>query len=107
MTASGDLAAELEAGLRESIAHQRGDIALQTRVYGDSLPAERVKAIRKMVAKSSREFGAVFRVPHRTVEGWEQGRAMDPAANALFRLIEANPEAAVAAMRAADEKAAA
>src|SRR5271154_4881710 len=60
-------------GLREAVARKRGKVALPVR-NAPSLTAERVKAIRKSVAKTSREFSRRFDIPVRTLEGWEQGR---------------------------------
>ena len=80
-------------GLREAIAWKRGEVALPVR-NAPSLTAERVKAIRKSVAKTSREFSRRFGIPVRTLEGWEQGRRQpDPAASVLLRVIERNPKA--------------
>ena len=53
---------ELEAALREVLAHQRGEITLPSRIV-EPMPAERVKAIRKSVARSPREFAERFGVP--------------------------------------------
>jgi putative transcriptional regulator len=48
-----------------------------------------VKAIRKSVAKTSREFSRRFGIPVRTLEGWEQGRRQpDPAASVPLPGIE-------------------
>jgi putative transcriptional regulator len=55
-------------GLREAAAAKRGQVALPVR-YAPSLTAERVKAIRKSVAKTSREFSRRFGIPVRTLEG--------------------------------------
>ena len=53
-----------------------------------------MKAIRKSVAKTSRDFSRRFGIPVRTLEGWEQGRRQpDPAASVLLRVIERNPKA--------------
>ncbi|MFZ2109696.1 MAG: transcriptional regulator [Roseiarcus sp.] len=80
-------------GLREAVAWKRGEVALPVR-NAPSLTAERVKAIRKSVAKTSREFSRRFGIPVRTLEGWEQGRRQpDPAASVLLRVIERNPKA--------------
>lgn len=82
----------LEAGLKEALAWKRGEIALETyRV--EPMPAARVKAIRKAVAKSPREFERRFGIPARTVEGWEQGRKLDVAGRVLLTVIEKDPEA--------------
>jgi putative transcriptional regulator len=83
---------ELEAALREVLAHQRGEITLPSRVV-EPMPAERVKAIRKSVARSPREFAKRFGVPARTLEGWEQGKKVDVAARVLLTVIKHNPAA--------------
>jgi putative transcriptional regulator len=83
---------ELEEALKEALAWKRGEIALPTH-HVEPMPAARVKAIRKSVAKSPREFERRFGVPARTVEGWEQGRKVDVAATVLLRVIERDPEA--------------
>lgn len=83
---------EIEAGLREAIAHRKGQLALPTRLVAAMSPA-RVKAIRKAVSRSPKEFEQKFGVPARTMEGWEQGRRQpDPAARAFLKVIEANPD---------------
>lgn len=86
------LGLEIEAGLREAIAHRRGETLLEGRVV-TAMSAERVKSIRKRVAKSPKEFERRFGVPARTVEGWEQGRKLDVAGRILLTVIEKNPEA--------------
>lgn len=102
MTERTELGLEIEAGLREAIAHRRGDVALPTRNI-DPMPPERVKAIRKSVARSPRAFESQFGVPARTIEGWEQGRRQpDPAARALLEIIEKEPEAARRALAHVD-----
>ena len=87
-----DLGLEIEAGLREAIAHRRGEMTLPSRRV-EVMPPTRVKAIRKKVAKSPKEFERRFGVPARTVEGWEQGRKLDVSASILLRVIEQEPEA--------------
>lgn len=92
---------EIEAGLREAIAHRRGEIALPTRNV-DPMPPERVKAIRKAVAKSPKEFETRFGIPARTIEGWEQGRRQpDPASRILLKVIEREPAAVERALAVA------
>jgi putative transcriptional regulator len=92
MTKRTDLGQEIEAGLREAIAHRKGEVALPVRRVV-LMSAERVKEIRKSVARSPKEFEARFGIPARTVEGWEQNRREpDPAARALLTVIAANPE---------------
>ena len=82
----------LEEGLREALAYKRGEIELETRTI-ELMTPKRVKAIRKSVAKSPREFERRFGVPARTVEGWEQGKKVDVAARVLLTVIEKEPEA--------------
>ena len=79
-------------GLREAAAWKRGEIALPVR-NAPLHTAKWVKAIRKSVAKTTREFSRRFGIPVRTLEGWEQGRRQpDPAASVLLRVIEQNPK---------------
>ena len=91
---------ELEAALREAIAHTRGEIALHTRVVDPMTPA-RVREIRKKVAKSPKEFERRFGVPARTLEGWEQNKKVDVAGRVLLMVIEKDPEAVERALAAA------
>ena len=84
---------ELIEGFREVLAHVRGEIELPYRVY-ETMPATRVKEIRRKVAKSPKEFERRFHIPARTLEGWEQGRRTpDVAARVLLTVIEKDPEA--------------
>ena len=88
-----DFGQDLIAALEEVRAHRRGEIQLESKTF-EPMPASRVKAIRKSVAKSPREFSKRFGIPARTLEGWEQGlRAPDRTAASFLRVIEANPEA--------------
>jgi DNA-binding transcriptional regulator YiaG len=57
------------------------------------MSADQVRAIRRRLAKSPREFERRFGVPARTLEGWEQGRRVDVAAAVLLTVIDRNPEA--------------
>lgn len=87
-----ELGLQIEAGLREAIAHVRGEIALESRVV-NMMPPARVKAIRRRLAKSPKEFERRFGIPARTVEGWEQGRKVDATARVLLTIIDREPEA--------------
>lgn len=82
----------IEEGLREGEAWKRGEVELEVIDY-KTMPPARVKAIRKSVAKSPREFERRFGVPARTVEGWEQGKKVDIASRVLLTVIEKEPEA--------------
>jgi putative transcriptional regulator len=93
---------DIEAGLREAIAHRRGELALETRRVA-VMPAARVKEIRKSVAKSTKEFERRFHIPARTVEGWEQGRKLGASDRVLLTVIAADPEAVERALAGAAE----
>lgn len=94
----------LEQALREAISHQRGEIALSSRIVNPMRP-EQVKAIRKSVAaKSPGEFERRFGVPARTLEGWEQGRKLDQTARVLLTVIEREPEAVERALGGTTKK---
>jgi putative transcriptional regulator len=94
------LGLELEAAVREAIAHKRGEIALPSRLVDPMTPA-RVKEIRKKVAKSPKEFERRFGVPARTLEGWEQNKKLDVAGRVLLMVIEKDPDAVERALAAA------
>jgi putative transcriptional regulator len=82
----------LEEGLNEALAWKRGVIALET-VNIDPMPVERIRAIRKKVAKSAREFERRFGIPAATMNNWEQGRRKpDPASRLLLQTIEVAAE---------------
>jgi putative transcriptional regulator len=80
-------------GLQEAAAWKRGELALET-VHVDPMPAERIRAIRRKAARSTRDFETQFGVPAATMNNWEQGRRKpDPAARVLLQVIEKNPDA--------------
>ena len=91
---------ELIKAAREALAHKKGKRALPTRVI-DPMTPERVKAIRKKVARSPKEFERRFGVPARTLEGWEQNKKVDIAGRVLLLVIEKDPEAVERALAAA------
>ncbi len=79
-------------GLEEARKWKRGELALETMDF-DSMPAKRIRAIRRKVAKSARAFEARFGIPAATISDWEQGRQKpDPAGRLLLRVIEAEPD---------------
>lgn len=82
----------LVEALQEVRAWKRGETALEV-VNIDPMPPERVRAIRRKVARSVRAFEARFGIPASTVNNWEQGRRKpDPAARLLLKIIETDPE---------------
>ncbi len=63
-------------------------------VPDDFLTPQRIKEIRRKVARSTREFERQFRVPARTMEAYEQGRRRpDAAMETLLRVIDREPVA--------------
>jgi putative transcriptional regulator len=79
-------------GMREVVAWKRGELALET-VRIEPMPAEKVRAIRKKAARSTKEFERRFGIPAATMNNWEQGRrSPDPAAQLLLKVIEADAE---------------
>lgn len=88
-----ELGLSLEEGLKEALAWKRGEIALET-VNLDPMPAERIRNIRKKVAKSAKEFEHRFGIPAATINNWEQGRrSPDPAGRLLLKVLDQDPEA--------------
>ena len=84
-------------GLQEALAWKRGEIALEVRNV-DPMPVERIRRIRKAVAKSAAEFEQKFGIPAATLNNWEQGRRKpDLASRILLKVIETNPAAVEAA----------
>lgn len=88
-----ELGLALADSLREVAAWKRGQVELDVREV-DPMPAKRIKAIRKKVAKSAKEFERRFGIPAATVQNREQGRRKpDPTARLLLKVIEQDPEA--------------
>lgn len=87
-------------GLEEAVRWKRGEIALEV-VNIDPMPVERIRAIRRKVARSARQFEQRFGIPAATINNWEQGRRKpDPASRLLLKVIEHDPEAVERAARA-------
>ncbi|WP_439598146.1 helix-turn-helix domain-containing protein [Falsiroseomonas sp.] len=90
---SESFGAGLAEALREVRDWQQGRAALQV-VNRNPMPPERIRAIRKRLAKSARAFEQKFGIPAATLNNWEQGRrAPDPAARLLLEVMEREPEA--------------
>lgn len=94
---------DLIEGLQEAAAWKRGEVALEV-VNISPMPPERIKAIRKKVARSTKEFERRFGVPAATMNNWEQGRREpDVTGRLLLKVIEAAPETVEKAARVAAE----
>ncbi len=64
-------------------------------------PDPKVKVIRERLGVSQDKFAMILGVSKRTVENWEQGRRHPTgAARSLLRIVEADPEHALQALRA-------
>jgi putative transcriptional regulator len=81
-------------GLREAIAHSRGDGSL-ARVRVVRVPEEvNVKAIRQQLNLSQGEFARRFGFSIDALQNWEQGRRFpDSTARVLLKVIEHYPDA--------------
>jgi putative transcriptional regulator len=66
-------------GLKEAIAHARGEITLPTRGYEVPGPVD-VKAIRSRAGLSQNEFARRYGFGVRTLQEWEAGGAKPPSA---------------------------
>jgi putative transcriptional regulator len=56
-------------------------------------PGRRVRLVRVALGLSQSEFAAAYRIPLRTLQGWERGaRAMDEATAAYIRAIAFEPD---------------
>jgi putative transcriptional regulator len=82
---------DLIAGAKEILAHVRGEIKLK----GYYLPGPvDVKAIRNKTGMSQTAFAATFGLNRRTLQDWEQGKAVpDGAVRAYLTVIDRNPTA--------------
>ena len=64
-------------------------------------PEPKVKAIREQMGVSQDKFAVILGVSKRTVENWEQGRRQPTgAARSLLKIVEADPQYALKALRA-------
>ena len=86
------------AAAEEMLAHAKGELDLPVHKPAPEMDAARVRAIRRKYAKSPKEFELRFGVPARTIEGWEQGRAIDAAGRVLLTIIDREPDAAERAL---------
>ena len=80
--------ADLIDGMKQVLAHQRGEIELE-QVWPKPID---VKAIRKRVKMSQAEFSRAYRISKRALQEWEQGgRQPDSAARAYLTIIAKEP----------------
>lgn len=69
--------------LGEVAAWKRGELDLLV-VEIDPMPPERIKSIRKKVARSVADFERRFGIPVATMNNWEQGRRKPAASDRLL-----------------------
>ncbi|NDJ10140.1 MAG: helix-turn-helix domain-containing protein [Acidobacteriia bacterium] len=92
------LGRSLVKGLTEVLAHVRGEVELGS--YTLPYPVN-VKEIRQRTGLSQVDFSRRFSLNARTVQQWEQGKAMpDVAVRAYLTVIDRNPAAVIEALRA-------
>jgi putative transcriptional regulator len=89
------LGRDIEEAFLELAAGLRGEVELdEYEIEVDALTPSRIKAIRRNLAPSTKEFERRFRIPARTMEAYEQGRRRpDAATEVLLRVLEREPEA--------------
>jgi putative transcriptional regulator len=90
---------DVVAGLKEAIAHARGEIALPAREYEVPGPVD-VRAIRARSGLSQSGFAREYGFSVRTLQEWESGGAKPPSAvRAYLTVIDRNPKAVRAALQ--------
>jgi putative transcriptional regulator len=99
------------AEINEIARQQRDELGLDKRRYTTRLvsnvPIPNVRLIREGLGLSQAAFAARFHLRERTIQQWEQGRALpDQPARVLLRTIEISPDvvAAAAASVSKEEK---
>ncbi len=87
---------EISAGLKDAIAHAKGEAAGAVVHTPESL---NVKAIREKTGMSQQRFCATFGISIGTLRHWEQGlRTPRGAARVLLKVVEQNPQAVIQAI---------
>jgi len=94
-----NMAEGLIAGLREAVAHERGELTLKVRKVELTAPAPkwttaRIRKLRNEVLRMSQPvFAALLNVTTSTVRSWEQGQKIPSGAAArLLQLLAADHE---------------
>ena len=86
---------DLVEAFAEMAAFMRGEASVESyELPAETLTADRIRAIRRALATSTKAFEAEFRIPARTIEAYEQGRRKpDAATTVLLRVLEKEPDA--------------
>ncbi len=86
----------LRQGLKESIAHTKGELTLRTVDMPDAAPeidGETLAAVRAQAAMSQRVFAQMLNVATKTLQSWEQGvRQPSDASRRLLQVFCEEPE---------------
>jgi putative transcriptional regulator len=91
----------LVRAMEQAVAHARGEIELEEVVY-DVPEFIDVAEIRRRQKLTQKKFAEKYGFKLDAVRNWEQGRRKpDRAARILLKIIEQNPAAVEAALRAA------
>lgn len=87
---------QVQQGLKDGIAHARGEMTLKTTTLPAPAPAlskKRVVAIRTKLQMSQGVFASYLNVPKKTLQSWEQGQRKPKAGEArLLQICETAPE---------------
>ena len=93
---------ELEGAMLDALAFAGGNEKRGRVRHPSPMTPEEIRAVRKAMGLTQREFAAVFRVGLGTIRHWERGdRTPDGPAQVLLRVIQHEPEAVLRALRAA------
>jgi putative transcriptional regulator len=92
---------DLVEAFEEMAAYLRGEVEVESyEVHTPTFTADRIRAIRRRLATSTKNFEVEFHIPARTIEGLEQGRrSPDAAMILLLRILEKDPDAVRRAAR--------
>jgi putative transcriptional regulator len=87
---------EINAGLKESIAHAKGN---KSGVREHRIEPIDVRSIREKTGMSQQRFCATFGISIGTLRHWEQGlRSPRGAARVLLKVVDHNPKAVLKAV---------
>lgn len=91
---------ELKAAMEDAIAFAQGETSRGKVVYPKPMTPEEIKAARKELKLTQREFAVVFRVGLGTIRHWERGdRTPEGPAQVLLRVIMHEPDAVLRALK--------
>jgi putative transcriptional regulator len=90
---------QLIASLEQAVAHARGEnVGVRTHIVMVPVDVD-VKAIRRKLRMSQRDFASRFGFSIGTLQNWERGhRRPEGAARVLLKVIEKRPKAVIEAL---------